>query len=231
MKLRLLTEKAIQYGFYPEIKLDNENFKGHQLGLCIGVRDAKTNAVKQNNIPDDEFNIKFDKMLEDKELLLLQEAVVTKDNINGYAYYLPYYVVDHSVYKPTINFDEISHSFGYANKVQIEVLFVDAPYNRYVVFEYETSEFCGHSFTLYDFINGLDERIKEMALDCQEFRCSDIEDPEHITTDPGEIIIDMYDKIGGKTDIAYSDVESILYNISSVRIIGLDIYKFGNSGE
>ena len=234
MKLRLLSMKAVEYGFAPEIKIKNEDFHGHQIGLCIGVRDAKTNAVMHNNIPDDDFNDKFDKILEDKELLLLQDYIsIREDDItkDGYIYYLPYYVVNHSVFQPTVNFDQVTHAYGYMNKVKVEVLFIDNSYNRYVTFDYEASEFCGHSCTLMDFIsNCLEHEIVEMALEGKEFKYADKIDPEHNETYEGEIILDMYDKVGGRMQRAFENVKEVIDAISSVRIIGLDIEKI-NTGE
>lgn len=226
MKLRLLSQKAVKYGFSLELLMTNKKgFNGHQIGICIGIRDAESNAVKQNYIPDDEFNIKFDKMLEDKELLLLQDTMTQLEDDKlkkRYAYYLPYYVVDHSAYKPTINFEQISYACNVMNTVQIEVLFVDDSneYNRYMVLELKTGgDENGYALSLLRFIDDIEEIIEEMAADEREFKYAKAGDPKF---EPGNIILDMYDKVGNRIDAGYSSVSNIKDMISSVRIIGLD---------
>ena len=223
MKLRALSQKVEKYGYPLETGLDKKGFNGHQIGMCIGIRDAETNAVKQNYIPDDEFNIKFDNMLEDKELLLLQDSITQFEDgeLRGrHIYYLPYYVVDHSAYKPTINFEQISYACNVSNTVQIEVLFVEDDYNRYVTFEMDTSgSLGGRSLSLMDFISGLEEEIEEKTSRGEDFKCTSDEDPEYAE---GDILLDMYDRAGNKVTVGYPDPSGFMDLISSIRIIGLD---------
>jgi hypothetical protein len=223
MKLRALSQKVTEYGYPLETGLDKKGFNGHQIGMCLGIRDAETNAVKQNYIPDDEFNIKFDKMLEDKELLLLQDYITQFEDgelKKRFIYYLPYYVVDHSAYKPTINFEQISYACNVTNTVQIEVLFVEDDYNRYVTFEMNTSgSFGGHSLSLMDFISGLEDEIEEKTSKGEDFKCASDEDPEY---NEGDIILDMYDKAGNKISVGYPNPNGFLDLVSSIRIIGLE---------
>lgn len=224
MKLRALSQKVEKYGYPLETGLDRKGFNGHQIGMCIGIRDAETNAVKQNFIFNDDFNIKFDSMLEDKELLLLQDSFTQMEDgelKKRYIYYLPYYVVDHSAYKPTINFDQISYACNVSNTVQIEVLFVEDNYNRYVTFEMKTSgSLSGRSLSLMDFISGLEDEIEEKMSRGEDFKCASNEDTEYTE---GDILLDMYDKAGNKVIIDCAEPSGFLDMVSSIRIIGLDV--------
>lgn len=223
MKLRALSKKVTEYGYPLETGLDRKGFNGHQIGMCIGIRDAQTNEVKQNFIPDDDFNIKFDKMLEDKELLLLEDSIPQLEDgelKKRHVYYIPYYVVDHSAYKPTINFDQISYACNVANTIQIEVLFVEDGYNRYVTFEVHTEgSNLGRSLSLMEFIEDLEMEIEEKTSRGEDFRCASSEDEEF---EEGETILDMYDRAGNKLDIGYDSITHFLNMVSSIRIIGLD---------
>ena len=223
MKLRALSQKVVEYGYPLETGLDRKGFNGHQIGMCIGIRDTETNAVKQNYIPDDEFNIKFDKMLEDKELLILQDTITQMEDDKlkrRYVYYLPYYVVAHSAYKPTINFEQINYACNVSNTIQIEVLFVEDGYNRYVTFETNTSgDFGGCSLSLVDFIIGLEDEIEEKTSRGEDFKCAS-EDSEYAE---GDTLLDMYDRAGNKVIVSYPNPGDFLNLVSSVRIIGLDI--------
>ena len=224
MKLRALSQKVTEYGYPLETGFERKGFNGHQIGMCIGIRDAETNAVKQNYIPNDDFNIQFDKMLEDKELLLLQDTITKlEDNElkKQYIYYLPYYVVEHSAYKPTINFEQISYACNVTNTVKIEVLFVENDYNRYVTFDMITSgNHNGRSLSLIDFINGIQDEIEDKLSRGEDFKCASSDDDEY---DEGDIMLDMYDKAGNKITIAYADTSKFLDLISSVRIIDLEV--------
>ena len=224
MKLRALSQKVIEYGYPLETGFERKGFNGHQIGMCIGIRDAETNAVKQNYIPNDDFNIQFNKMLEDKELLLLQDTITQMEDNDlkkRYVYYVPYYVVDHSAYKPTINFDQISYACNVTNTVKIEVLFVENDYNRYVTFNMITSgNHNGRSLSLIDFINGIQDEIEDKLSRGEDFKCASSDDDEY---DEGDIMLDMYDKAGNKITIAYADTSKFLDLISSVRIIDLEV--------
>lgn len=225
MKLRALSQKVTEYGYPLETGFDRKGFNGHQIGMCIGIRDVKTNAVKQNFIPNDDFNIQFDKMLEDKELLILQDTITQfEDNElkERHVYYIPYYVVDHSAYKPTINFEQISYACNVVNNVQIEVLFVEDGYNRYVTFNMNTSgNKNGRSLSLMDFIDGIQDEIEDKLSRGEDFKCVSLdEDPEY---EEGDIVLDMYDKAGNRLTVAYPDPSGFLDLISSIRIIGLDV--------
>jgi acyl carrier protein len=207
------------------MEIKNKDFHGHQIGLCIGIKDTKTNTVKQNNIPDDDFNIKFDKMLEDKELLLLQDSITQVEDgelKERHIYYLPYYVVEHSAYKPTINFEQISsYAYNVTNTVKIEVLFVEDDYNRYVTFEMNTNgSLGGRSLTLMDFISGLEDEIEKKTSKGEDFKCASDEDTEYTE---GDTLLDMYDRVGNKVTIVYPDPSGFLDLVSSIRIIGLDV--------
>ena len=226
MRLRALSQKVTQYGYPLETGLDRKGFNGHQIGMCIGIRDAKTNKVKQNFIPNDDFNIQFDKMLGDKELLLLQDTITHfEDNEfkKRYVYYIPYYIVDHSAYKPTINFDQISYEHNAVNIVKIEVLFVENGYNRYVTFDFKTEDNdCGCSLSLMDFITGLKDEIEEKASRGEDFKYASKSDKDH-EYNKDDILLDMYDKAGNKIIIDYSNPSGFLNLISSIRIIDLEV--------
>ncbi len=227
MKIVSLNKNPERYGYLSEMEYKDPNFHGHQTALCIGVKntDGSWNKVYTSGSTEEEKIKIANDILNDKSLIILEDKVFYVENnklVPKTVYYFPYYVADHSVYQPTINFNQICYDDNINNDIKIEVLFVhdEGWYNRYIVFDVHT---LGH-YSLTDFVNCLAAKIKENAEDNKDFFIAKEDAENYLEND---IVLDFYDSSGQKYFIGYPNAEYFLDLVSSVRIIDINTYKAG----
>lgn len=223
MKIVSLNKSVEKYGFLSELEYKNENFNGHQTAICIGVKNGAESWDKvytPANTTEERIKI-ANEMLNDKSLIILEDKFMESENeqlVPKIAYYIPYYVADHSVYRPTINHDQISDNKNSTSDVKIEVLFVnDEGLNRYVTFDFPVNG--QYHLCLMDFIFAMQERILRKAGKNEDFI---VEAGEHYRK--GDISLDFYNKIGQRKMIT-GQVMDFIRLISSIRIIDIDIKR------
>lgn len=220
MKIVSLNRNVERYGFLSEMEYKNEDFHGHQTALCIGIKDGPNSWDKvytSGNTTEEKIKI-ANEMLKDKSLIILEDKYM--ENANGQivpkiAYLIPYYVENHSVYQPTVNYDQIPENSNVTNDIKIEVLFVNNEgFNRYVTFDFSVHG--QYHLCLLNFVRSIDERILRKVNKDEDF-VRNI--GEHYRK--GEISLDFYDKIGRKTVIT-APISDFLKMISSIRIIDIN---------
>lgn len=231
MRIVSLNKNLEKYGFLPEMDYKNPDFHGHQTALCIGIKNSNGSWDKVYTSGDtEEEKIKIaNDILNDKSLIILEDKITQIENDNlvpKIVYYLPYYVAEHSVYQPTVNFQQISYASNVSNKVKIEVLFVseDGWYNRYVVFDLKTIG--NRSLSLMEFIEDLETEIEDRASQHNDFFIA-AENGEDYSQD--DIVLDFYDKSGQKHFIGAKIAKDFLDLVSSIRIIDIDTYENGGT--
>ena len=219
MKVISLNKNPEKYGYPMEMDFKKSNFHGHQTACTIGIRrtDGTWDMLYTPGDTKEEKTKIAEDMLNDKSLLIVEQRLTQMENevlVPKTIYFLPYYVADHSVYKPTINFDQISKSSNTNSDVKIEVLFVSEEgwYNRYVVFDLKVSG----SYSLMDFISSLEQIIEDAAENNRHFWIN----TENEEYEEGDIILDFYDESGQKTFVG-GNVEYFLDMVSSIRIIDI----------
>lgn len=214
MKLRALNgDKAVKYGYEPELGYDNPNFHGHQIGIAIGIIDGNTGDIVRNSLPtiiSDE--TKRDSMLKEiiaNESIIKVEQVVTQvvDNklVPRIIYYLPYAVVEHSVYQPTVNFANICPAENATNYVTVEILFVEDGLNRYVTYTYETV-----NVSVMDEIYNMDSPQDIPGIEYRE------------NSEEYGYYLDFYDEAGDKTELCFEEWDRLRDAIVSVRILDIE---------
>lgn len=221
MKIVSLNKNIERYGFLSEMEYKNPDFHGHQVVLCIGVKNSDGSWDKvytSENIEEEEIKI-ADDILNDKSLIILEDKITQfEDNklVPKIVYYLPYYVADHSAYQPTINFNQISYADNAINNIKVEVLFVSESgwYNRYVTFDFKGN------LCLLDFIEDLEEEIEDKASKVNGDFFIASENGEDYSED--DIVLDFYDKSGQKQFIGFKTAREFIKLVSSVRIIDID---------
>ena len=229
MRIVSLNKNLEKYGFLSEMDYKNPDFHGHQTALCIGIKNSNGSWDKVYTLGDtEEEKIKIaNNILSDKSLIILEDKITQIENDNlvpKIVYYLPYYVADHSVYQPTVNFQQISYASNVSNKVKIEVLFVseDGWYNRYVVFDLKTIG--NRSLSLMEFIEDLETEIEDKASKHNDFFIAAENGEDYLQDD---IVLDFYDKSGQKHFIGAKIAKDFLDLVSSIRIIDIDTYENG----
>lgn len=221
MKIKALNgDKAVKYGYEAELGYDNPRFHGHQIGICIGVIDNKTNNIVRNALPDNKPDNIKDKLL--RELLADESIIKVESPITQFedgnlvprtVYYLPYAVEGHSIYEPTCNFANIVPASNVVNHVTIEILFVEENLNRYITYKYDTV-----NVSIFDEISDLE--------------ITDIPDVVYQDEDAEEgegYYLDFYDEAGNRIDLCFQDWERLRDTIASIRL--LDVVTEIEKGE
>lgn len=224
MKIRSLNQIPEKYGMAEVIEYNNDSFKGHQIGLCVGIKDNQTGELK-SHIASKDPNISDVELLEE---FLKEDFLILEDTINNIIedklvlnaktfYYVPYYVIDHSVFQPTPNFTNISFAQNVKNHVKYEVLFVDEEEygNRYLTLDFHTSggNFNGSgsvSMSFLDIIECLEMKLNQMTHNSSDDR---------ITIKDEVIKMTFYDKIGNPYDKKFNSIKDMLSYVTSVRMI------------
>lgn len=229
MKIVSLNKGIEKYHYLSDMEYMQPGFKGHQIGMCIGAKDKVSNQWVNIYTPGEtpEAKLKLiNSILEDKSLIILEEEVTQFDNdklVTRIMYFLPYYVENHSAYKPTINFENISFSMNIRQTVEYEVLLVGEQgwHNRYLNFSYVTGPSGydgGRCTTFYEMIKGLESTIEEAANDKSN---TDITIATHNDDNysKGNYLITFYDKKGEAYVVGFNCIEEILHCVTSVRLV------------
>lgn len=206
-------------GYGEVLDYNNENFHGHQKGVAICLINKETGVVEDNmlrqNLKDRDKKLQM--ILESKTIIKVVDEIT--QFVDGkltpkQIFYLPYYVEDHSVFKNTVNWDNVSGAMNVVYELDIEVLFVHENLNRYITL-HETTV----NVSIMDSIYGLfeeDDALKK-ELELQGIRYQEEPDEE---TDGG-YVVDFYDEAGNVYHYGFPTGERLRDTIASVRLIGI----------
>lgn len=188
-----------------------KNFYGHQYGVLIATLDENHKIIEDVlNIGEDLINV----IIHNKDNVILSDEWFTTDLKKRNNIYLPYAVSDHSIFEPTINFDDIGtriiseHSDGVEYYIEACIVLNSYKssynngfiYNRYLNFKIQipNDETLDKSLNIFN--------LYYMFLDNLLFKDSEV------------ISIEMYDEVGKEVRLSM-DKESILNNTNSLRLI------------
>lgn len=212
MKLHALNERIVNYGFPLEIEDKDEEFHGHSRGILFAITDMSGNVLK-NHMPDGSDD-SLKKLLADPCITKLDQTFfskTTEDDEEPVAerigYYLPYYVVGHSMFMPTLNYDNIIDDGEHENFVDLELILACNGMNRYITAHLNTVNVSIMS-ALYESFNGPQSEKFLESLGFKSFSY-------------GGFSIDVYNEIGECDGLYFADAEAVRDAIISVRIIGL----------
>lgn len=230
MTLKSANENITKYGFPVTIEYSNDLFHGTQKGICICIKDNETGNIVRNSMPKpvleegDTSDIEviklneLNKLLEDKEILLIEEGITQQEEDGQLKartiYYLPYYVADHSFLKPTVLYDNISGAINVSNKVSVEILFVEDNLNRYITLNFDTKNVSVMDL-VYELFDETFDSNNELAIAGVHY--------EKETDDSDEgYYLDFYDEAGNSYDLCFSTLERLRDSIVSMRLINIE---------
>lgn len=207
-------------GYTSPLDYDDKLFHGHQKGVAICLINKETGVVEENmlrkNLPNKDELLKM--ILESKAIIKVADEITQMENgklVKKTLIFLPYAVAGHSVFKNTVNFDNISGATNVEYELDIEVLFVHENLNRYMTFK-----MCTTNVSMMDGIYSIfedDEELKKELID-QGCRIAGAEDE---TGDEDDIVVDFYDEAGNRYEYGFPSGERLRDTIASVRIIDL----------
>ena len=202
-------DKLEPYGFAKELQYENPDFNGHQLGICIGILNEDNtiakNFINMNDCSDKECDNILHSIINDVNIIKLEAEVNEfEDGIIKHrkVYYVPYAVMDHSIFLSTVNNANISENKE--NVVTIEVLFEYNGLNRYITHTYKTLSQSLMHYVYHDLMTNLKDTV--------------IENHEDGYTVSG-YTLDFYNEVGTRYDVNFKYIETLRDAITSVRII------------
>ena len=225
MQIASLNKNTEKYG-YPEImEYNNPRFHGHQVGIAICARDAATGIVEENYLSEKLGDINTREFLLGELLHEGKAVFATKDivqvNSKGEfvpktVYYLPYFVVDHSRFKPTIIHTNIKPNIFYNLKVEV-LLVNENDYSRYITISFEKVRNKSAVELVCDFFDySYDEYLEEKAGIKWYNKIDDKDDEGYI--------LDFYDNTGDTDMFVVPDSEDFKDMITSIRLIDIEEY-------
>ena len=233
MRLKALNSHIdTKYGFSDTLEYDDETFHGHQRGIAVcimeGDRIHRNYMVPMDPLADKDELLR--ELLADKKIKLLEEDAPFMNDKTGEiifmkVYYLPYANIDHTVFKPTINFDRVDGSQPeYEYNVQAEVLLVKGGANRYFTADGHAKGVSMMGF-VREFLSNPD-LMKEVGFTYVSAEEEDEEDAKE------GWYIDMYNQANcvGRRYVG-KNVDEILDYASSIRLIGLETFDDCNGME
>lgn len=181
-----------------------KNFYGHQYGVLIAQLDKDFNVT--NDVLDIGEEL-INNIIYNKDKIILEDEWYNTNFEKFHNIYLPYAVEDHSIFEPTINFEDIPTRKinEEANTVQyyIEACIVlnnsSRIYNRYINFKVEMS---------------VDEEI-ENGVNLFNLYNLFLED---LFKEEDTIKLEMYDEVGEEHKLIM-DRPAFINNINSLRLI------------
>lgn len=220
MKLKSVNKNIEKYGYPIGLEYDTKDFNGHQVGIAICVQNDITSEVEENYLSEslgDKETRDFmlgELLREEKAKFIIknitQVDVKNKQMIPKTIVYMPYFVEDHSRFKPTVINKNIINAYNVQHEVLVEVVFVDTINDdlcRYITIPLVTRNMPVFE-SVYNFFNE-DENLQKLGIVWQE---------ETYETEEG-YALDFYDESGEKCVITFKHASDLRDTIVSMRII------------
>lgn len=223
MKLHALNERIVDFGFPLEIEDNNESFHGHSRGILFALVNPNGTVLK-NHMPGPKGlshcggrdpGAALKQLIEDSSITKLTQHFYSSEPggiEEQIGYYVPYYVVGHSMFQPTLNYDNIIDDGNHQNYVDVELIFTYHGWNRYATAHLKTVNIPIMS-ALYESFSGLSSKEFLESLGAKH----------HLD---GGYTLDFYNEIGDKETIYFSSSEAVRDSMVSMRVIGLKWKEF-----
>lgn len=212
MKIKAINKNTEVYGYPMEMEYNNENFHGHQVGIALCVINDETKEVENNYISSKTFCNKemqdyaLGKLLNEEKAVFIEEHIVHLGEdgrlIPKTIFYMPYYVAEHSRFKPTVT---DCNSINCDN-FTIEILFVaEEGLNRYITIDSEVNPY------IIDYLESL--------FDGFHFDENNQLHKAGVWYENDSFYLDFYNQAGQRFDIEFPVLRYLKDIIASVRLI------------
>lgn len=204
-------------GYSDVLEFKDDKFHGHQKGVAICIINKQTGVVEDNMLHKELQNRDelLQKILESKDIIKVVDDITQFQNgklIKKQIFFLPYIVSGHSVFKETVNYDNVSGATNVKYALDVEILFVHEHLNRYITVNIGTT-----NVSIMDAVYGMfeDDELLQLEFPNYGFWYNHTESEEY-----GKgWVVDFYDEAGNRYEYAFEDGERLRDTIASVRLI------------
>lgn len=219
MIIKSLNKDLTKFGYPSQMEYNNPNFNGHQIGIAICIKNNITNKIEENllskSLGDDKTRDELLKELLNNNNKIVTDIITQCNDENKLVpktiYYLPYYIIDHSRFKPTILYSNVENYLNNYYSIEIELLLVSDNTCRYITVPIQTQ-----NVSIFDCINDLFEYDNNI---------SDIIEKDN------SYILDFYSESGERFDLAFNKLEDIRNLIVSMRLISITANSIKDTNE
>ena len=219
MIIKSLNKDLTKFGYPNQMEYNNPNFNGHQIGIAICIKNNITNKIEENllskSLGDDKTRDELLKELLNNNNKIVTDIITQCNDENKLVpktiYYLPYYIIDHSRFKPTILYSNVENYLNNYYSIEIELLLVSDNTCRYITVPIQTQ-----NISIFDCINDLFEYDNNI---------SDIIEKDN------SYILDFYSESGERFDLAFNKLEDIRNLIVSMRLISIITNSIKDTNE
>ena len=225
MKLKSINKNIEKYGYPQTMEYSNQNFNGHQVGVAICLQNNITNKIEANylseSLGDEETrNFLLSELLREEKALFITEVITQLDeNSNQLVpktlFYMPYFVEEHSRFKPTVINDNVSDACNVSYDIEVELVFADEGLCRYLTVPFKT-----RNVPVFELVEDLfddEEALKELGIKWQE---------ETDEADAG-YALDFYNEAGQRYNLTFRTGENLRDILVSMRMISIECHIDG----
>ena len=223
MKLQAINKNTEKYGFPQTMEYNNPRFNGHQIGVVICLQNNETKEIEKNylseSLGDEETrNFLLGELLRENKAVFIENIITQYENnklVPKTLYYMPYFVEEHSRFKPTVLNENISGACNVWYDVEVELLFVDEELCRYLTVPFKT-----RNVPVFGLVNDLFD--DEEALENVGIKWG-------YSTDDNEegYVLDFYNEAGERFNLSYPNPERLKDAIVSMRAIRIECHIDG----
>ena len=225
MKLKSLNKNTEKYGFPQEIEYENTNFNGFQKGIALCLQNNITKEIEQNflseSLGDKETrDFLLGELLREEKAVFMLETITQFDNggktlVPKTLYYMPYYVVNHSKFKPTVINNNITNACNVSYDVEVELIFAEEGLCRYATVSFKT-----RNVPVFELVNDLfndEEELESIGVKWQEE--TEFEEQGYA--------LDFYNEAGQRYNLVFKNGDSLRDALVSMRMIDIKCHIDG----
>lgn len=232
MKIKACNANTERYGYPEELEYNRPGFNGHQVGVALCVFNHKTKEIEENylsaTLGDKETrDFLLGELLHEKKAVLMTEDITQFDEeqkhlIPKTIYYMPYFVMDHSRFKPTVMNDNVSGACNVSYDIEAELLFVtNDGLCRYLTVPFKT-----RNISMFELVNDFleypsIEDLEVLGIKWQE----ETEEAE------AGYALDFYSESGERFVLTFRNISDLKDLLASMRMIDIVCHIDGKEDD
>lgn len=224
MKLKAFNKNTEKFGYPQAMEYNETTFNGHQLGIAICLQNNVTGQIEENYLSEklgdkETRDFLLGELLHEKNAKLIAEVITQFDEerlVPKTIYYMPYFVEEHSRFKPTVINEHISNNCSVSYDIEVELIFVTEGLCRYITVPFKTL-----NVPMFELVNDLFECTDDKELEKLGIKWQD-------ETDDLEAgyALDFYNEAGHKQILTFNTLDKLKDILISARMINISYHSF-----